>query len=356
MWILFVILAVIGVVVIAAIAFVHQPSFGQLPRGARLERIERSSHYRDGKFQNLSPTPTFTGDARGLVSGIGEFLNRKQDGLVPTRPIAAIETDLRALDPSKDQLIWFGHSSFLLQVEGKRLLVDPVFDAAAPLAFINRPFPGTDIYAAEDMPEDIDVLLISHDHWDHLDHDTVVKLMGRVKRVVCGLGVGAHFEHWGYPEAKIVELDWNERVELGDGFTIHALPARHFSGRGLSSGKSLWASFLVQAPSQKIYVSGDGGYDAHFADIGQRFGDIDLVILENGQYNKDWKYIHLMPEHLGRAARELNAKALLTVHHSKYLLSTHPWDEPLKNAADVAREEKSLRVLMPTIGEPVGWR
>ncbi len=342
--------AVFGALGLIALIFVNQPSFGRLPRGERLSRIEKSPHYRDGKFWNLSTTPLMTSDKGGRILGMIDFLFRDKTGIVPSAPIPAVKTDLNSLERHRDLVIWFGHSSYLIQIDGKRLLVDPVFDKAAPVAFANRPFLGTEIYSARDIPH-IDYLIISHDHWDHLDHSTVREIEERVEKVICGLGVGEHFEYWGYPKEKIVELDWQERADLGEGFAVHCLPARHFSGRGLVSDKTLWASFLVQSPTRKIYVGGDGGYDAHFADIGRRFGRIDLAILENGQYNEDWKYIHLMPEYLEQAARDLNAKTILTVHHSKYALSTHSWDAPLKNAERLANAGQN--VLLPKIGEPV---
>ena len=131
------------------------------------------------------------------------------------------------------------------------------------------------------MP-DIDCLIVTHDHWDHLDYRTVMQLKERIGRVVCPLGVGEHFEYWGFNSDRIVELDWNESCGLSDGFRIHCLPARHFSGRGLQRNRSLWASFLVESPSRRVYLAGDGGYDTHFAEIGRRFAPIDLAVVENG--------------------------------------------------------------------------
>ena len=179
-----------------------------------------------------------------------------------------------------------------------------------------------------------------------------MQLKERIGRVVCPLGVGEHFEYWGFDSDRIVELDWNESCGLSDGFRIHCLPARHFSGRGLQRNRSLWASFLVESPSRRVYLAGDGGYDAHFAEIGRRFAPIDLAVVENGQYNADWRYIHLMPEKLPDAIRDLRPARVLTVHHSKFALSRHAWDEPLKNAAEVAAGDGFV-LLQPMIGEIV---
>ena len=177
-----------------------------------------------------------------------------------------------------------------------------------------------------------------------------MQLKERTGKVVCPLGVGEHFEYWGFDKSRLVELDWFEDAGLDEGFLIHCLPSRHFSGRFLKSNQSLWASFLIETPSQKIYMGGDGGYDTRFAEIGKKYPGIDLAILENGQYNEDWKYIHTMPAYLAQAAEDLKAEKYLTVHHSKFALARHRWDEPLRNAVNL-KEKDSLDVLMPVIGE-----
>ena len=199
------------------------------------------------------------------------------------------------------------------------------------------------------MP-DIDYMVISHDHWDHLDYRTVKTLKDRVGKVICGLGVGEHFEYWGYDKDRLVELDWYEDAVLENGFAVHCLPTRHFSGRGLKANQTLWASFLIETPSQKIYMAGDGGYDSHFEEIGKHFPDIDLAILENGQYNEGWNLIHLMPSNMAKAAKDLKAKKIMTVHHSKYALAKHPWNEPLTNEKKM-QEQDSLNMMIPEIGE-----
>lgn len=345
------ILIIVALLAVTGIAFVNQPNFGRTPRGERLERIKQSPNYRNGQFQNQHETLMMTSD-KGRFAGIWEFLFRKIDGLRPDQPVKVVQTDLHKLSPDEEVLVWFGHSSYLIQTGGKRFLVDPVFCLASPVSFVNKPFPGTDVFKPEDMPDTIDYLVISHDHWDHLDYYTIKKLKDRIGKIICPLGVGEHFEYWGFNKNQIIELDWKENVNLESGFNVHCLPARHFSGRGLTANQSLWASFLLEAPSQKIFIGGDGGYDTHFAEIGERFSDIDLAILENGQYNEEWKLIHLMPQDMAQAAKDLKTRRLLTVHHSKYALAKHHWDEPLENAESMKNKD-SLDVLMPVIGEVV---
>lgn len=349
--VLAVIIVLFALVCLFVCLFLNQPSFGRLPRGERLVRIERSPNFKDGEFKNECVTPMLTNDENRIKSFIN-FLFKKDPGLRPDAALQVVKSDIRHIKRDSDFLIWFGHSSYFMQLEGKRILVDPVFYVASPVSFINKPFKGTDVYYPEDMP-DIDYLIITHDHWDHLDYKTIVELRPRIGKVICALGVGEHFEYWKFDKKKIVELDWNENESLDPGLTVHCLPARHFSGRGLTPNRTLWASFLLETPSQKIYIGGDGGYDSRFEVIGERFPNIDLAILENGQYNDDWKYIHLMPQYMSRAAKDLKAKKILTVHHSKYALSKHRWDEPLKNARNMQAD--SLDVLIPRIGEVVNW-
>lgn len=345
-----IIVGIVAVAVIVGFVFVNQPSFGRAPQGERLERIKKSPHYKDGEFRNLHSTMMMTSQ-KGRLGAFWGFLFKQETDLRPEKEIPVIKTDLSKISKDENVLVWFGHSSYFIQIDGKRILVDPVFCEASPVSFVNKPFKGADAYKPADMPE-IDYLVISHDHWDHLDYETVMQLKNRVDKVVCPLGVGEHFEYWGFSPERIVELDWEEQALLDDGFRIHCLPARHFSGRGLARNRSLWASFLVTGSRRKVFIGGDGGYDTHFAEIGMRFPDIDWAILENGQYNEGWKYIHLMPGYMAAVARELKAAKILTVHHSKYALAAHPWDEPLKNARRM-RDRDSLPVVIPQIGEVV---
>lgn len=349
-----IILSVIAVLAIAVLIFINQPRFGKTPSKERKARVENSPNYHDGKFQNQHETPQLT-SGKGYIATMADFLFKKKERLSPDQDLPAIKTDLHSFVPDEDVLVWFGHSSYYMQVDGKRFLVDPVLSgAASPVSFVNKPFKGTDIYRPEDIPA-IDYLIISHDHWDHLDYNTIMKLKDRVGKVICGLGVGEHFEYWGFPVENIIELDWNEDAILESGFSVFCLPARHFSGRGLSPNQSLWASYLLQTPTMKIYIGGDSGYDTHYKLIGERFGVVDLAILENGQYDQSWKYIHMMPEEVVDAAKDLKATRLFAVHNSKYALGNHAWDDPL-NRVSKKSEEESVNLITPQIGEIVNLK
>ncbi len=337
--------------ILAACVFMNRTEFGKNPEGMYLEAVRNSPNFREGEFRNLIPTPLFTDDST-VFSVIIKSLFMKQDKLVPAETLPAVKTDLHSLGRDKDIVIWLGHSSYYLQLDGKRILVDPVFSSyASPFFLFNRAFEGTRIYQVSDMP-DIDYLLITHDHWDHLDYPTVRMLETHVGKVICGMGVGSHLRAWGYPADKIVEADWFTGLEYDDGLRIHVLPARHFSGRGLVRNRTLWVSFALESQERRIFISGDTGYGPHLKQIGELFGGFDLAILENGQYDSRWPYIHMMPEETTMAAVELGAKALLPAHAGKFAISNHAWDEPFIRLAEVSRHEP-YRLLTPVIGEPV---
>lgn len=328
-----------------------QPQFGKAPTGVRFDRISKSPNYKNGAFQNLSHTPSLK-EGVSYYTVFKEFFFDKSKRVQPAAILPATKVDLSTLSPNEDIIVWFGHSSYLIQVNGKRILVDPVFSGnASPFTFTTKSFKGADVYTASDMPH-IDYLFISHDHYDHLDHKTMVALRPKVGRVITGLGVGAHLEHWGYDTASIIERDWNDHILLDTGFEATLVPARHFSGRGLKRNGTLWTSFVLQTPSYKLFIGGDSGYDTHFATIGAQHGPFDLVMLENGQYNEYWKYIHMMPEEVVKAATELKAKRLFPVHWSKFALALHDWDEPINRIVAEANR-LNMPLLHPMIGAVV---
>ena len=299
-------------------------------------------------YENEIPTPQFTGDV-SMTKALWDFLTARDNNRVPKHPIPAIKTNLTNLPTDTDWIIWFGHSSYLFQLAGLRVLVDPLLRMEFPASMMMRPFPGTDISAPEDIPE-VDLLVITHEHWDHMDYATLRDLRSKVHHVVCPLGIAEYLVFWGYSPDIITEMNWYEKCLISnDKCQITCLPTRHFSNRLFSRNHTLWASFMVECGARRVYIGGDGGYDDRFRRIHEQFGTIDLAIMENGQYNTQWANIHMLPEHLEQAMLDLQADQYLTVHHDKFALARHPWQEPDSVAQRIA-EEHHLRLLDTTIG------
>lgn len=349
--ILVALLILIILITVIGFFYMNQPKFGKLPEGERLALVEKSSHYKDGKFHNKIEKPTIT-EGYSFFGEIWKTLTEKYPRTEPTDVIPSVKTDLKKLPLDQDWMVWFGHSSFLMQIGGKKILVDPVFSGnASPIPGSVKSYKGTDIYSVNDMPE-IDYLLISHDHYDHLDYETIKALNSKVKKVICGLGVGEHFEYWGFPKDKILDKDWGDEVKAAPDFSIFTESTHHDCGRGFSSSKALWLSFVIKTPKIQIYYSGDGGYDNRFQEIYKKYGAMDWSIMEFGQYNPAWESVHDLPEQVIKATEELHTKNFLPVHHSKFTLAKHPWDEPLKKATEFSKG-KNYRLATPVIGEIV---
>lgn len=328
----------------------QQPVYGKNPRGKRLQKVEQSSNYRDGSFQNQHPTEVMRKDA-SYWQLTKDFI-KKPDNNEPSAPIPSIETDLNKLNDSLPTIVWFGHSSYLIKIHGLTILVDPVLSGnASPVSFFGKAFAGSDVYKPEDMPS-IDICIITHDHHDHLDYRTIKELHPKVKMFYTALGVGQHLEDWGVQTDKIVELDWWDTHTRPDSVSITAVPARHFSGRGLVRAKTLWAGFALNVNGTNILAGGDSGYDTHFKEIGERLGPFDIAMLECGQYGNDWPYIHMTPEETYKAALEINTKVLLPVHWAKFTLALHAWNEPIERLLK-ANENGALTITTPLIGEPI---
>ena len=280
-----------------------------------MDRLRKSPNYKNGAFQNLSPTPMKPDDI-SYWKMMREFFKKNRDK-APAGLLPSIKTDLNKLNSSQPLIVWFGHSSYLIRIENKNFLIDPVLSGnAAPLSFMIKAFPGSNIYKPEDMPA-IDYLIFTHDHYDHLDFKTIRKLRNKVNKIYCSLGISSHLKYWGVDISKVTEMDWWE-TKCGGRYFITAAPARHFSGRGIKRGQTLWSSFILKTKDHNLYLGGDSGYDSHFKEIGNKYGPFDLAILEAGQYNTMWPLIHMMPEETVQAAVDLKAKALLPVHWGKF--------------------------------------
>ncbi|AUH01921.1 MBL fold metallo-hydrolase [Prodigiosinella confusarubida] len=331
--------------------YLQLPKFGAYPEGNRLERVQHSPHYANGEFHNLVATPILA-EGNSSFSILANSLFSPVDNLIPSLPIPAIKTNLKTLDASRDTVVWLGHSSYFVLFAGKRILIDPVFSSyAAPVSFSTKAFDGTNLYTADDIPE-IDVLLITHDHWDHLDYATVTALKGKVRHMIVPLGVGAHLERWGYAREKFSEADWYDKLDFGANLAIYLVPARHYSGRWMTRNKTLWTGFVLESATRRILFSGDTGYGPHFKALAQRFGSFDLVALDMGQYDARWPYIHMTPEEAAQAAEDLQTKALLPAHVGRFNIAQHAWYEPFDRIS-VASKDKPYRLVTPIIGEPL---
>jgi L-ascorbate metabolism protein UlaG (beta-lactamase superfamily) len=241
---------------------------GKLPSGKHKERLQRSPNYKGNGFRTLSDTPMMSEDA-SYWKMIKDYF-KKNKNTAPPAVLPSVKTNLRKIDTLGPVIVWFGHSSYFIRIAGKNILVDPVFSGnAAPLSFMVKAFPGSDIYKAEDMPA-IDYLILTHDHYDHLDYKTIRKLRTKVDKIYCSLGVGAHLVYWGLDKDSITEMDWWDSITPDEKITLIAAPARHFSGRGIKRNQTLWSSFIIQTSTHRLYLGGDSGYDTHFKTIGDK--------------------------------------------------------------------------------------
>lgn len=345
-------LALVVLVGLITLYMMH-PQFGKRPSGERLKRIELSKQFKDGKFRNSSPTPQLT---QSWKIALTDYFFKKSKETSPKQKVPSVPINWELISAQSHSLVWLGHSSYLLRIDGKIILVDPVLSGSiSPIPGTGRAFLGTDVTTADALADalpSIDYLFISHDHYDHMDYKTLKALQPRVGKIIVGLGVGEHLEYWGYRNDQIIEKDWWDQVDLGDGFHVTVTPARHFSGRSIWSANTLWASYVLETPSRKLYLGGDSGYDTHFKEIGDKLGPFDLAILENGQYDLSWKYIHMMPEEVVQAAKDLQAAKLLPVHSSKFVLANHAWYEPLERISKEALKQQQT-LITPRIGEVV---
>ncbi|MFJ4466335.1 MBL fold metallo-hydrolase [Streptomyces sp. NPDC089424] len=334
-------------------------AFGVEPSGERMARIRRSPHFKDGVFQNpggpsrIRPSGStldfaktyFDKDARN---------RRTPHGAMPVYPTTA--ADLARPPASGLRLTWLGHSSVLAEIDGQRVLFDPVWgERCSPFAFAGprrlhaAPLPLTALGP-------VDVVVISHDHYDHLDLPTIKALAGTDTLFAVPLGVGAHLEHWGVSADRLRELDWQESTKVG-GLTLTATPARHFCGRGLRNTQhTLWASWVVAGESHRLFHSGDTGYFEGFRDIGADHGPFDATMIQIGAYSQYWPDIHMTPEegvraHLDLQGGDASAGVLLPIHWGTFNLAPHPYAEPGEWTKDAA-EEAGAAVALPRPGEP----
>ena len=347
----------IPLVLLAVPVFAFQarlvPVFGAAPSAEDRERYAASDAYNadTGVFQNRRPDLFVQmREDMEFLPMLGKWFTQRVDAR-PEGRMPEQHPDLQTfLAPGSDtRVIWFGHSTFLLNIAGTIVLVDPVFsDTAAPVGFTAKRFQPPVLSLAELPP--VDIILISHDHYDHLDTESVQFFADEETQFITPLGVGAHLVRWGIQQEKITERDWWQEYE-SHGITFTAAPAQHFSGRdGINNNETLWASWVLSTPDTRLYFSGDSGYDTHFAEIGERLGPFDLAFMENGQYDKTWPYVHLQPAETIQAFKDVKADRLMPVHWGMFELAFHTWYAPVVSLSQLADRE-GIDLVTPMLGE-----
>ena len=345
-WLMIVILILL---LCAYLFLTFAPTFGGKPDAKTQEKISASKYFNGEIFKNLVPTKidTTSEASPSLLSVLYRLVNPEANKN-PTDQLVTQKLNLHQQPLDNDQLVWLGHSSVLFRTDDLTIMTDPVFHRASPVPIGGKAFAMQHTPQIDDMPK-IDAVIISHDHYDHLDHRAIQKLNEKVAHFYVPLGIKAHLQRWGVSDEKITEMDWYEEIQLNNTRVVFT-PSRHFSGRALDRNKTLWGSWVVKSPNMSLYFSGDGGYSPEFAKIGEQFGPFDIALMEDGAYNADWAQIHMFPEQSVQAAVDLNAKAILPIHWGKFDLSLHQWRDPIERAQK-AIEDKPVTLTTPMIGE-----
>jgi L-ascorbate metabolism protein UlaG (beta-lactamase superfamily) len=310
--------------------------------------------YANGVYQN--PVPTTVSNLTSLPKILWKALTNREQR-VPPKPLGPFRTEVslyRKPPAYGTRITWMGHSTLLLETSGAVILIDPVWSERASLASWVGPkrfYPPT--LPLADLPP-LDAVLLSHDHYDHLDAATIPKLIEHTPLFLCSAGMGGHLRKWGVPSIQIHELNWMDSFDLKPGLRITALPARHFSGRGLKRFTTLWSSFVLRGQHQVLYYGADSGYYPGFAEIGEAFGPFDLTMLEIGASERLWPEIHLGPDNAAKAHKDLRGNVLMPIHWGLFNLAFHAWNQPVERLIKLAGEQQ-LRLFLPEPGKPTDF-
>jgi len=325
------------------------PQFGELPTGDQLETIQQSPNFNGEVFENLVST-SMDMSLSDVFSILKDYTSGAEDREPSQALPTAFDKSIKTNNDTSAKVTWYGHSAVLLVIDNKKILLDPMLgESSAPVPFLTKRFPYEKPIPINQI-DYVDFVVISHDHYDHLDMPTILKLKDNVGHFYTALGVESHLMSWGIPHEKITSLDWWQSSEKMDLMFV-ATPARHFSGRGLTDrNKTQWASWVIKGKKESIYFSGDGGYADHFQKIGEKYGPFDFAMLECGQYNRRWAQIHMTPEETAQAAVDLRAKKAMPIHWGAFNLSLHSWTDPIERVK-VAAEKLGVSLVHPVIGQ-----
>jgi len=325
--------------------------FGGKVKKEHIALYQQSPNWKDDRFQNLEATSVSIGLYK--IPGIiyKQLKGRKDRAPKESLSILPFNKDAFLSPSEKMKFIWYGHAVVLMRMNNQTILIDPMLGPnASPIApFATKRFSQNTLEWIDQFPE-IDLLMMTHDHYDHLDYDSISKLKSKTKKYFAGLGVKRHLVEWGVDPDLITEFDWwNDQVF--ENISITYTPTRHFSGRGLKDrAKSLWGGWVFKTQAENIWFSGDGGYGNHFKVIGQKLGPFDFAFVECGQYNEMWHQIHLYPEESVQAAIEAGAKKAMPVHWGGFVLAPHHWTDPVERFVKEA-DNKKLNYFIPRLGE-----
>ena len=305
-----------------------------------------------GKFQN--PIPTDEAGFSKMIPILRDYMNNKAE-TTPIKTLGPFKTDVSVYHmPPKNGLrvTLVGHSSLLIEIDGKRILTDPVWsDRVSFLSFMGPKRFFQPPLALEDLPK-LDAVLLSHDHYDHLDKNTINFFKGKNIPFYCSLGVGKYLKRWGPDADFITEMDWGDSVMIGDDFVLTTTPARHFSGRGIfNRNETLWSAFVLKGPRHKIFFGADSGWFPGFKDIGDAYGPFDLTMLEIGAYGKNWPDIHMGPDNASNAHIALRGKIMMPIHWGTFNLALHDWYEPIERLVEYGKTKK-IDLFIPEPGKP----
>ena len=330
------------------------PQFGGKATQEQKAFYATTGHYMDGIFINDEEI-VMEINCHSITAMFKEIMN-PDPNVAPDKNIDVEKIDPKTLGNHPDSLTritWLGHSSFLIEISGKKILIDPIFSQyAAPHPLLGRARFNREMPIAISDLSEVDAVIISHDHYDHLDYPSIKELKDKVSHFYVPLGVGNHLRKWKISGDKISEMDWWQETMFDD-LKIVFTPSRHMSGRGLTDqSATLWGSWILQSDSANIYFSGDGGYGEHFKEIGEKYGPFDVGLMECGQYNEQWKDVHMMPEESVVAAQDVKAKLIMPIHWGAFALATHSWTDPVERIV-AAAQKMNVPVATPRIGEQI---